>query len=71
MSWITDRRAAAVYLGAMHEDQGERLRREERERQERADVLDVCPNCGQYQRASNYGDCLNECAKRGFAPWGM
>jgi hypothetical protein len=55
----------------MHEDQGERLRREERERQERADVLDVCPNCGQYQRASNYGDCLNECAKRGFAPWGM
>lgn len=28
----------------------------------------VCPNCGQWQREENYGDCLNECIKRGFAP---
>ena len=28
----------------------------------------ICPNCGQWQRAENYGDCLHECVKRGFAP---
>ncbi len=28
----------------------------------------VCPNCGQWQRPENGGDCLNECRRRGFAP---
>lgn len=30
--------------------------------------LHVCPNCQQWQRPENGGDCLNECARRGFAP---
>ena len=33
-------------------------------------ALTGCPNCEQWQRPP-YGDCLNECAKRGFAPWGV
>jgi hypothetical protein len=28
-------------------------------------VRGVCPNCGQWR---NLGDCVNECARRGFAP---
>jgi hypothetical protein len=28
----------------------------------------VCPNCGQWQHKAT-GDCLNECAARGFAPF--
>lgn len=28
----------------------------------------VCPNCGQWQHEGNYGDCFNECIRRGFAP---
>lgn len=28
----------------------------------------VCPNCGQWQHAYT-GDCFNDCAKRGFAPF--
>ena len=35
----------------------------------RAPALTVCPNCQQWQRPP-YGDCLNECARRGFAPYG-
>jgi len=31
-------------------------------------ALTVCPNCEQWQRPP-YGDCTNECAKRGFAPF--
>lgn len=29
------------------------------------EVLAVCPNCGQWRHS---GDCLNDCADRGFAP---
>ena len=37
-------------------------------RTDESDIIRVCPNCEQWQRRSNYGDCLNQCAKRGFAP---
>ncbi len=30
----------------------------------------VCPNCGQWQHPPKY-DCMNECAKRGFAKYGQ
>jgi hypothetical protein len=31
-------------------------------------TLTVCPNCDQWQRPENGGDCLNRCKARGFAP---
>lgn len=33
-----------------------------------SEALTVCPNCEQWQRGENGGDCLNECRRRGFAP---
>jgi hypothetical protein len=35
---------------------------------EPGEVVGVCPNCEQWQRRSNGGDCLNRCIARGFAP---
>jgi len=35
---------------------------------EASDVMGVCPNCEQWQRRP-VGDCSNECARRGFAPF--
>ena len=35
------------------------------------DIVGVCPNCDQWQRRSNGGDCTHECIARGFAPRAM
>ncbi len=32
-----------------------------------ADLLGVCPNCYQFQRRSDGGDCFKRCVARGFA----
>lgn len=31
------------------------------------DIVGVCPNCRQWQRTSNGGDCTHRCIARGFA----
>lgn len=45
------------------------IHRDRKEREQRTlQAAPVCPNCGQWQHAST-GDCFNDCAKRGFAPF--